>query len=317
MKRIIIFVTLLSVVGILVMGVNIRYGGQYYPGEFLLEGYDFFAEQGLEVKHVLFSSGTESNMALISGNIDINVGSDSKTVALFNAIGDKALIIGVIQRGNRYSTVVRNPETKDWSQLKGKIVATRFGTGAEYVLRKYFEMRKDLKWEDFRWVNLKTEDMISALASGKIEAFTVWSPTGEIAVAQGVGVIMRSYGDIALTPVQIHTTKKFAEKHREEIIKFLMAHIKKYWLIKDNPELAAKYAAEAAKKMGINVSKNVFELIFKRIDFSIDFDEEVLKKELTNTAEFLKEQGKINHIPEFYIDKSFLEEALRRLKDER
>ena len=65
-------------ISVLTLANQITYGGQYYPGEFLLKGYDFFGEQGLDVNHILFSSGTENSIALISGSVDINVGSDSK-----------------------------------------------------------------------------------------------------------------------------------------------------------------------------------------------------------------------------------------------
>jgi len=316
MKRIgncvILAILLVSILGF--SGEVIKYGGQYYPGEFLLEGYDFFSLFDIEVEHIIFSSGTENNIALISGSIDINVGSDSKTVALFNAIGDKALIIGVIQRGDRYSTVVRkDSDYKDWKDLKGKKVGTRLGTGAEFVLRKYFESRKDLSWDDFKWINLSPEDMISALASGQIEAFTVWSPTGEVAVSQGIGRILRSYGDIALTPVQIHTTKEYAEKNRDKIVRFLAAHLMKAEMIKSNPRLAAEYAAKAARERSINISVDAFEMIFKRIDFSLEFDDSLIV-ELKETAKFLKSQGKIKVVPEFYYDKSYLEEAKKLLE---
>ncbi len=87
---------------------DIRYGAQYYPGEFVLKGYpQLWEKYGLTAEHILFSSGGENNQALISGRADVNCGSDSKTVGLFNVLGDKALIIGTIQKGDRYSTVVR------------------------------------------------------------------------------------------------------------------------------------------------------------------------------------------------------------------
>ncbi|MGM0461540.1 MAG: ABC transporter substrate-binding protein [Fibrobacterota bacterium] len=292
------------------------YGGQYYPGEFLLQGYDFFEEAGIDVEHILFSSGTENTAALISGNADVNVGSDSKTAALFNSMGEKMVIIGVIQRGNRYSTIVRDSTVEDWAQLKGAVVGTRFGTGAEFVLRKYFDSRSDLSWDDFKWVNLNTEDMISTLASGRIEAFTVWAPTGEISLAQDVGLHLQSYGDVALTPVQIHTTRAYADNNREKLVRFLMAHLKKAELIEDDPEKAAKYAAQASRDMGISVSSDAYQLMFERIDFSLDFDE-TLVEELTTTAEFLHEQGKLESVPEFYIDRSFLQEAQERIRNER
>jgi len=292
----------------------IRYGGQYYPGEFLLDGHDFFSEFGLNVKHTLFSSGTENNEALISGNIDVNVGSDSKSVALFNAIGDKALIIGTVQRGNRYSTMIRKDSTyKDWIDLKGKQVGTRFGTGAEFVLRKYFDSRDDLSWDDFEWVNVKTEDMIAALANGQIEAFTVWAPTGEIAEAQGIAKLLRNYGDVALTPVLIHTTVGFKDKNRDLLVKFLAAHLKKAELIKNDPGLAAQYAAKAAKDKGIDVSADAFRLIFERINFQIEYDEKIIE-ELKKTAAFLQSQKKIDSIPEFHYDMSLIKDAKKLIE---
>lgn len=294
----------------------IRYGGQYYAGEFLLEGYDFFGPLGISVKHTIFSSGTENNEALISGNIDINVNSDSKSVALFNAIGDEVVIIGTVERGDRYSTIIPvNSEYKNWFDLKSKKVGTRFGTGAEFVLRKYFESREDLNWNDYEWINLKTEDMISTLSSGQIEAFTVWSPTGEIAEAQGIGKLLRTYGDIALTPVLIHVNKRFAENNEELVVKFLAGQLKKAEMIKNDPHQAALYAAEGASQRGIEVSADAFELIFKRIDFSIDFQDDLIE-DLKNTAAFLLEQGKIDQIPEFYWDNKYLEKAKQYLENE-
>jgi ABC-type nitrate/sulfonate/bicarbonate transport system substrate-binding protein len=297
--------------------VDIRYGGQYYPGEFLLKGKDFWSGQGLTVEHILFSSGTENNEALISGNIDVNVGSDSKSVALFNALGDKALIIGTVQRGDRYSTMVpADSDYKDWADLKGKKVGTRFGSGAEFVLRKYFDSRDDLSWDDFQWVNLKTEDMIAALDSGQIASFTVWAPTGEVAESQGIARVLRSFGDVALTPVSIHTTKKFADENRELLVRFLAVQIKKARLIKKNPKKAAEFAAKAATKKGMKIDVKAFELIFEKINFQVGF-EPSLMDELKSTAEFLKSQGKIKQVPEFYYDTSLYEEALKLVENDK
>lgn len=289
---------------------TVRYGGQYYPGEFLLKAYpQFWENYGLTVKHILFSSGTENNMALISGNVDINCGSDSKTVSLFTAVPDQALIIATLQRGDRYSTIVRaDSPYQTWYDLKGKTVATRLGTGAEQVLLRYFDQVPDLSWDDFQWVNLKIEDMISALQNGTIEAFTAWEPTPAIAEAQGVGRVLRSYGDIALVPVCLHTTVEYAETHREEIVRFLAAHLDKVDMIRTDPAKAAELAAQAASAQGIQVSPDAFERVFERVDFSLKFDENVLAA-IEDTAQFLFEKGKIDSVPEFRWDGSFLEEA--------
>jgi len=290
--------------------VTIRYGGQYYPGEFVLQGTpEIWEKFGLNVQHMIFSSGTENNQALISGRCDINCGSDSKTVALFSVMEEKALIIGSIQKGDRYATVIRSDsEYTSWSDLKGKTVATRLGSGAEQVLRRYFSQYSSASWDEFKWVNLKVEDMIAALQGGQIEAFTVWEPTCAIAETQGAGRILRTYGDISPVPVLLHTTTEFASKHRPEIIQFLCAHLEKAQFIKEKPQKAAHKAAEAAKKKGYHVSEDAFSKVFERIDFSIDLNQEIIDA-IENTAGFLHQKGKIDSIPSFRYDTSLLEEA--------
>ena len=288
---------------------DITYGGQFYPEEFVLLGYgELWDEQGLNVDHILFSSGAEGNEAIIAGRVDINAGSDSKTIALFNAIPDDALILATVQSGNRYTTIVREGSGyENWDDLVGKTVAVRSGTGAESVLRKYFDM-EGYHWEDFNWVNLMVENMIAALQSGQIEAFTAWEPTPAIAESQGIGVFMMSYGDVSSSPVILHTTKGFAEGHRDEIVSFLAVHIKKANLIHNSPAEAANKASQAALAIGIEVSPDAFIKIFERIDFSVAINDDIIAS-IYETAEFLFQEGKIGSIPTLVYDSSYLEEA--------
>jgi sulfonate transport system substrate-binding protein len=289
----------------------IRYGGQYYPGEFVLKGSpEIWEDNNVLIEHTLFSSGTENNQALISGDIDVNVGSDSKTVALFGAIPDDAVIIATIQRGDRYSTIVKSDSPyQSWEDLKGKTVGTRLGTGAEQVLLRYFDQTEGLAWDDFNWVNVKIEDMVASLDNGSIEAFTAWEPTPAIAEAQGVGRVLRSYGDIALVPVSVHTTLDYAADHPEELVAFLKAHQQKVDLIESDPDRAAQLAADAASAQGIEVDAGAFKRIFERVDFSLEVTDDVMAS-IEDTANFLYEQGKIDSVPEFRVNTSFLEQAM-------
>jgi ABC-type nitrate/sulfonate/bicarbonate transport system substrate-binding protein len=292
---------------------DIRYGGQYYPGEFLLYGNpEIWDSYNIKVDHTLFSSGGEGNEALIAGNVDINVGSDSKTVALFNAIPDEALIIGTVQRGDRYSTVVKvDSSYQTWDDLVGETVGTRYGTGAEATLRKYFESNlTDLTWDDFSWIDINVEDMTAALEAGQIKAFTAWESTPGIAVAQGVGRILRSYGDIAQVPVSIHTTKSFAYSHPNLVIAFLAAQLEKHEIIETEINSAANYAKAAADKIGVDVSSDAFLGIFGRIDFQIEFNQSIID-EIYDTADFLLSQGKIDKLPTIVWDTTFLEAAIK------
>jgi ABC-type nitrate/sulfonate/bicarbonate transport system substrate-binding protein len=296
-------------------GGAIRYGGHYYACEFVLKGDpDFWNRRGLEVEHILFSSGTENNQALVTGGVDVNVGSDSKTVALFAAIPQQALIIGTIQKGDRYATAVQSDSHfRSWKDLIGQTVATRLGTGAEQVLRRYFEKEKDLRWHDFSWVNLKVEDMISTLRAGRIAAFSAWEPWPSIAEAQGLARIIRTYGDIAPVPVCVHTTVDFASKHRDKLVLFLAVHLEKAKLIREQPGQAATLAVTAARARGHDVSEEVFLNIFRRVDFSIEFDNRVLDA-IRDTGRFLYEQGRISGNPQLRWDRSILEDAKKLIK---
>lgn len=308
-------------------GADIRYGGQHYPGEFLLYGNPGFWEKyGLTVEHKLFASGTENNEALVAGKIDINCGSDSKTIQIFNMIPDEALLIGTVQRGDRYTTVVGldsegNPLYNSWDEIYEATVnaraqekdppkvSTREGTGAEGVLRKYFNQTGYDFDRDFEWLFIhKLEDMIAALERGDIVAFTAWAPTPAIAEAQGAGVAMRSYGDVALVPASIHTTKSFAYTHRDLIVKFLAAHMDKAEMIVNNRTGAAQMAAVGASKMAIDVPAEAFETDFQRINFTIEFDYTIIE-EIYATADFLYSIGKITKIPILDFDPTFVEAA--------
>jgi ABC-type nitrate/sulfonate/bicarbonate transport system substrate-binding protein len=289
---------------------EIRYGGQYYPDEFLLFGLgdDLWSKYDINVTHTLFTSAGESNEALISGSIDINVGADTRTVSLFGAIPDQALIIGTAERGNRYSTVVKvESDYQTWEDLKGQKIGIKLGTGAEGVLRKYFS-NEGLNWDDFQWVNLNVEDMIANLEQGTIEAFHAWEFTPAIAEAQGVGRVLRTYGDVALVPASIHTTRRFVEENRDLVVRFLAAHLEKADLIKNDPDRAAQIAVEAAEAKGLDVSEEAFKKVFERIDFQIEFDQSIIDA-IEETAEFLKDQGKIESVPTLAWDSSLIEDA--------
>ncbi len=288
---------------------DLRYGGQYYPGEFLLKGMpEFWTKYGLNVDHRIFASGGENNNAMIAGEVDINCGSDSKTVGLFSSI-DNALIIGTIQRGDRYSTIVTDTATySSWFDLVGETVALPFGTGAEQVVGRYFDTEPTLDWDNFTWLDLPVTQLVSALDSGQIKAFTAWEHTPSVAVSQGVGEVMMSYGSYAMTPASLHTTTDFAYANPQKIIAFLAGHFEKYNMIMTNKTGAAKIASQAAATLSVNISAAAYELIFDKINFQIDFNETVIAA-INNTASFLYSKGKIDSIPELVWDTRFVEAA--------
>ena len=295
---------------------EVRYGGQYYPGEFLLEGYpELWATYDLNIEHRLFTSGGAGNDALLAGEVDINCGSDSKTVALFAAKPDEMLVIGTIQRGDRYATVIADDASyTNWTDLAGETVGTKFGTGAEQVLLRYFDTIPNISWDNFTWVNAEVNQLQGLLESDQIEAFTAWEPTPSIAVDQGVAKVLRRYGDIALTPASLHTTKNFAYNNTGTVIRFLAAQLDKFDMITGDTANAASIAAAASEARGASITAGAFELIYNTINFQIEFNESIINA-IDDTAAFLLAQGKITEIPDIVWDARFVEAAMELQED--
>jgi sulfonate transport system substrate-binding protein len=288
---------------------TVRYGGQYYPGEWLLVGRpEFWTERGLQVEHTMFSSAGEANEALIAGTIDVVVGADTRAVSMFNAIPDQALIIGVVHQGKKIFTLVA-PDSpyQSWDDLKGKKVATRFGTGAEGAMEKFWA-RDGYARTDFELINMKIEELIPALEAGQIDAFTAWEPTPAIAESKGIGRVLRSYEDVSLVPSLLYTTRAFAEAHPAELAAFLAAHMDKQDMIEREPTKAAEIAATAASSKGVEVPADAFDRVYRRMSFEVAYDQAVIDT-LEETARFMVEKGKLEAAPTLAWDDSYLKAA--------
>jgi ABC-type nitrate/sulfonate/bicarbonate transport system substrate-binding protein len=299
------FITAISV------GANgpVRFGAQCYPDILFLQGFQHLWDRhGIEVDLTIFSSDNEGIDALTSGKCDILYVSTIEAVKLSCTLGDNALIIASVQKDERYATFVRDGSLyTSWADLNGHPVATLFDSGAEYVLRAYFQ-QKDVVWESFKWINLKPPEMLSALDKGKIEAFTISESLCAMTETIKMGKCIYTYGDIALSPILIFTTRGFADNHRAEIVNFLGAHLDKTELIKENPKIIGQYAAQSAVARTLNISQETLEKIIKDIDYTLDIENDVVNQ-VQETALSLQKLGMIDKVPVIWYDRSFLEQA--------
>lgn len=291
----------------------LHYGGQLYPEEFLLQGMDFWSAYDLDIEHVLFKNPDDLVQAFLSGVVDIALFSDIQAVQIFSTLGEKALIIGVSERGDRITTLMRaDSEVEGWADLKGKKVALRSGSGAELVMERYFSQHKELDWESVEWVNLPVEDMPAALSSGAVEAITALEPIPAMAQASGGMRVLLSYGECCPSPLVLVTSRKFAKSNSNELVAFLSGHIDKTALIASDSALAARTAAQQVEIYTLDIPASAFHIVFKRVDFNLQIDDSVISA-LEETSHSLLAAGVIENIPEFFSDNTFLETALGNL----
>ena len=150
-----------------------------------------FEQEGVKVELVPFESGTLILDALMTGRIDANCCS-AITGYWFAAQGapDRFkifLVYGWTSRKNKTFAVIvkKDSSLKDLKDLKGKRVGTYPGASSIELARAIIRTQMDPEGVIFQEV--PPTILISALASGQIDAFFAPEPVGMIAISQGIG----------------------------------------------------------------------------------------------------------------------------------
>ena len=167
------------------------------------EGY--FAEQGLEVEFVKFSSVTQSIPLLAQGELDVAAGSVS--AGFFNAI-EQGVNVKIVA-GREYTTVAR--ETAAFMVRKSLYESGELDTVAEIEGRQIamtctacvndFALTQILKTagltqNDVNIVKLSAEDIVVALGNGGVDAALIGTPRKENIEDMGYGVFLTSFAQL-------------------------------------------------------------------------------------------------------------------------
>jgi sulfonate transport system substrate-binding protein len=203
-------------------GVTLVVGDQAGTGaETLLQASGLIKQLPFKVKWADFTSGPPMLQALTAGHVDIGGVGDAPPV--FSAAGSSNLaIVGALKNGDSSAALVvpANSKITSVKQLAGKKVAVAEGSSGNYhlltVLTKHGLTSKDID-ED----NLQPAEGLSALQSGAVDAWDVWSPFIEEAQAKGDRILVggKGYG----APYSYEVASKTALKNPK-----LVAAIKLY-----------------------------------------------------------------------------------------
>lgn len=150
----------------------------------------FFAARGLDVKVAEFTSGKQCLETVVGKGADIATAAEAPTTAAAMALEDIAVLARTEFSYLKTLTATR-AAIRSAADLKGKRLAYTAGTGGElYTLRllKSAGLTKD----DVSLVNLRPEDMGTALANGSIDAYDTWEPhvlNGQRALGDGARLL--------------------------------------------------------------------------------------------------------------------------------
>jgi ABC-type nitrate/sulfonate/bicarbonate transport system substrate-binding protein len=225
----------------------------------------YFDRENLDFKLKWWSSGTLAMQTFINGRDgkpgfgDFNFGGELPAVNFWqNTDGDYAIIAVIERDGNAYNLVTR-ADIKTPQDLKGKVIATRKGSSAEYGLSRFME-QSGLKEADLTIKDLEPNVVPSAMDRGDIDGFFMWEPySSESLKISGSKVHILANGSKYFTAYYVlgawkpwlkshpgvaarflkalDDGKTYAETHKSDVVNFA----KEEFSLEDASAIAAQY----------------------------------------------------------------------------
>ncbi len=136
----------------------------------------FFKDEGLEVFFQLYSSGQAALPAMLAGKSDLATAADTPIAVA--TVGKQPISIVATIAEIKHGIVLvarkdRGIATAD--DLKGKTVGVTLGSSAEFFLHVFLAISY-IDPADVHIVDIKPDEMVEALLSGKIDAVCAWPP---------------------------------------------------------------------------------------------------------------------------------------------
>lgn len=179
---------------------------------------------GLDVEPILLSGGARTVPALVSGSVQMVLGSD---VAVTQGIlqGMPLARLGTTMNSLGYSLVTR-PEIQSARDLKGKILGINRGRDASYVrLVKLVRDHGLNPNEDVKFITIGGSEAgrLSALKAGVIHGTMFSPPMDLIATKEGLKPLLKA--DVAILGGGLNTTAAFVRQNRKTVVNFLKGYM--------------------------------------------------------------------------------------------
>ncbi|MFZ4806484.1 MAG: taurine ABC transporter substrate-binding protein [Hyphomicrobiaceae bacterium] len=266
---------------------------------------------GYKINWKMFGGGGDVIKAMASGEVAIGeVGSSPATAAAAQGL-DVQVVWLLSDIGNAEQLVARNGSNiTKLSDLKGKKIATPFVSTAHYQLLAALQDAK-VNPKDVQILNMRPPEIAAAWERGDIDATFIWDPV--LTKIKANGKVIISSGDIAKkgkpTFDALMVNKAWADKNKEFVTKFVaeIAKIdarykaeKAKWT-KDSEEAKAIAKVAGAKPEDVPAILASYNFVSAKDQASKTWlgggkDSGVVKA-MSDTAVFLKEQGRITAVP--------------------
>lgn len=276
----------------------------------IADGSGAWDSAGVNVKTRALSSGKDVRDGILGGSLD--AGTLGVTPFIVGAANGKLVAVAVgAYAGNTLAVVVgKDSPIQTVADLKGKKIGSQLGSTTHQIFVEQIASSAGLKQSDYDLVNIKFQDMFSALQTGQIDAFAGVDPTVTLAVARGTGRVLTTYEEYDPTPLYLVFTKSFIDQDRDEAQKVVDGWVEAIDLFQSDPERATQLVKKFFDSRGSPIDEAVLKQALSNLDVTADFREDT-EAYLDEQAASLIKQGAISSTPDWSkaIDTSFLEQA--------
>jgi NitT/TauT family transport system substrate-binding protein len=184
----------------------------------------FWKKSGLNIELILLGGGARMLPALISGSVDIILGSDTG-VTLANLQGANLVRIGVTMNSLGYSLVTQ-PAIRSIQDLKGKVLGTGRGRDASYarlvkILSDHgLNPATDVK---FLPVGETPTGRLQAIKNGLVQGAVFTPPLDLVGSRDGLRILQKI--DVPTLGGGINTTASIVQQNRRSLLTFLRAYM--------------------------------------------------------------------------------------------
>lgn len=187
----------------------------------------YFAHEGVAAVIQRHNSGKASLEAALAGKADLATTADIP-IMLAAMAKVPVSVIGTFFRTDRDHGIVgrRDRGVGTPAGLKGKRIGVTVGTSGHFVLDAFVN-RQRLAASDVTLHNLKPDELVAALAGGKIDAIAGWEPfLGKAQAQLGTNATVFYGEDIYEIPYSLAGTRDYVTGHPELMKKVLRALIR-------------------------------------------------------------------------------------------
>jgi NitT/TauT family transport system substrate-binding protein len=286
----------------------------------------FFRELGIDAELVQLDSASIVNTALASGDVD--VAGASLGAGMYNAVRQGIPLKLVADKGKALpghgylALVVRKEvagQIKTLADLRGRNVAvTSYNTGgSNEVFVSHMLEKAGLKLDDINFVNISFGDIVSALATGRVDVGFLVEPLVTSVVSKGIA-------DVLMRSDQIYPNQQFTAivygpgmtKRPDAAKRFMVAYLQGVRFY--NAALANRASPSWTELVAILAKHTAVKdpEVYKNMIFpGLDSNGRLIEADLKSDISRLMASGSMKVVPDLSeaLDSSFVDYAITKL----